>query len=66
MTGTQGRREPDAGDARSLRVFIKSLRDKIEPDPRRPKYILTETAIGYRLCPEETVTDPRRDLRQSK
>ena len=33
----------------SLRVFIKSLRSKLEPDPKRPRYIITEPAIGYRL-----------------
>lgn len=33
----------------SLRVFIKSLRNKLEPDPKHPKYIPTEPAIGYRL-----------------
>ena len=33
----------------SLRVFIKSLRKKLEPDPKHPKYILTDPAIGYRL-----------------
>jgi two-component system, OmpR family, KDP operon response regulator KdpE len=33
----------------SLRVFIKSLRNKLEPDPRNPKYILTEPSLGYRL-----------------
>lgn len=37
-------------DARSLRVFIKSLRTKLEPDPPRPRYLLTETGLGYRLC----------------
>lgn len=36
-------------DARSLRVFVKSLRDKLEPDPAVPRYILTEIGIGYRL-----------------
>lgn len=41
-------------DARSLRVTIKNLRDKLEPDPRRPRYVVTETGLGYRLCPEET------------
>ncbi len=40
------------GDTRNLRVFIKSLRDKLEPDPARPRYIVTETGIGYRLCLE--------------
>ena len=33
----------------SLRAFIKNLRKKIEPDPARPKYIVTDRAIGYRL-----------------
>jgi len=33
----------------SLRAFIKNLRKKIEPDPARPQYIVTDRAIGYRL-----------------
>ena len=33
----------------SLRAFIKNLRKKIEPDPARPQYIVTDLAIGYRL-----------------
>lgn len=37
------------GDTRSLRVCIKNLRQKIEPDPSRPKYLLTEAGVGYRL-----------------
>lgn len=40
-------------DARSLRVVIKYLRDKLEPDPRRPRYLVTETGLGYRLCTDE-------------
>ena len=32
-----------------LRVFIRSLRQKLEPDPTRPTHILTEPGIGYRL-----------------
>jgi two-component system KDP operon response regulator KdpE len=36
-------------DTRSLRVCIKNLRDKLEPDPRRPKYLVTEAGLGYRL-----------------
>jgi two-component system KDP operon response regulator KdpE len=32
-----------------LRVFMKQLRAKLEPDPARPAWLLTETAVGYRL-----------------
>jgi len=32
-----------------LRTFIKQLRRKIEPDPSRPRYILTQPGVGYRL-----------------
>jgi two-component system, OmpR family, KDP operon response regulator KdpE len=37
------------GDTRSLRVCVKNLRAKVEPDPRRPKYLVTEAGLGYRL-----------------
>ena len=40
---------PGHDDARSLRVCIKNLRDKLEPDPQRPKYLVTEVGLGYRL-----------------
>ena len=36
-------------DAQYLRVYIRQLRQKIEADPERPQYILTETGVGYRL-----------------
>jgi two-component system, OmpR family, KDP operon response regulator KdpE len=32
-----------------LRVFIRGLRQKLEPDPARPTHILTELGVGYRL-----------------
>jgi two-component system KDP operon response regulator KdpE len=32
-----------------LRVFVAQLRKKIEDDPNRPKYILTESGVGYRF-----------------
>jgi len=37
------------GDTRSLRVCIRNLRGKLEPDPARPRYIVTEAGLGYRL-----------------
>jgi two-component system KDP operon response regulator KdpE len=41
---------PDrVGDSGALRVCIKALRDKLEPDPRRPRFLVTDAGIGYRL-----------------
>jgi len=37
------------GELHLLRVNISNLRQKIEPDPTRPHYLLTEPGIGYRL-----------------
>ena len=39
----------DLTDAQYLRVYVRQLRQKIENDPERPQYVLTETGIGYRL-----------------
>jgi two-component system KDP operon response regulator KdpE len=36
-------------DAQYLRVYVRQLRQKIEDDPERPHYVLTETGVGYRL-----------------
>ena len=36
-------------ESQYLRVYVAQLRQKIEPDPTRPKYILTEPGVGYRL-----------------
>ena len=41
-------------DTHYLRVYMKQLRDKLEADPVRPKYLLTETGVGYRLAADET------------
>jgi two-component system KDP operon response regulator KdpE len=41
------------GDTRSLRVCVKNLRSKLEPDPRRPKHLITEAGLGYRLRADE-------------
>jgi two-component system, OmpR family, KDP operon response regulator KdpE len=41
---------PDYGDqVEYLRVFVNQLRKKIEPEPSKPRYILTEPWIGYRF-----------------
>ena len=36
-------------DTGSLRVSMRNLRQKLEPDPRQPRYLLTEVGLGYRL-----------------
>jgi two-component system KDP operon response regulator KdpE len=36
-------------DVQYLRIYIRALRQKIEPEPERPTHILTETGVGYRL-----------------
>ena len=36
-----------------LRVFIAQLRKKIESDPNRPVYIITESGVGYRFIAKE-------------
>lgn len=36
-----------------LRIYIKQLREKPEDDPIRPRYLLTETGVGYRLLADE-------------
>ena len=38
-------------DVQNLHVFISQLRRKIEPQPARPRFVLTEPGIGYRFCP---------------
>jgi two-component system KDP operon response regulator KdpE len=34
-----------------LRVYLAQLRAKLEPDPSRPRYLLTEPGMGYRFQP---------------
>jgi two-component system KDP operon response regulator KdpE len=36
-----------------LRVFINQLRRKLEPDPSHPRFLLTETHIGYQMPSQE-------------
>jgi two-component system KDP operon response regulator KdpE len=39
-----------------LRVYVAQLRRKLEPEPSRPRYLLTEPGMGYRFQPGETTT----------
>lgn len=38
-----------AEDGHYLRIYMGHLRQKLEDDPAQPKYLITETAVGYRL-----------------
>jgi two-component system KDP operon response regulator KdpE len=37
-------------DTHYLRIFVRKLRQKIEPDPNAPRILLTELGVGYRLA----------------
>lgn len=43
----------DADHTEYLRVYMRQLRKKLEDDPERPQFILTEPGIGYRFIAEE-------------
>jgi DNA-binding response OmpR family regulator len=55
------------GDATLIKAHIRHLRQKIEPDPSRPRYILTVPGVGYTLIhrptDESEVKEVRRTLR---
>ncbi len=39
----------NAEDVQYLRVYVRQLRRKLETDPERPRHIVTESGVGYRL-----------------
>ncbi len=45
--------EAEADHVEYLRVYMRQLRKKLEADPERPQYILTEPGIGYRFISDE-------------
>lgn len=47
-------------EAEYLRVYINRLRQKLEPDPANPRYILTEPGVGYRFVAPESERAHRR------
>jgi DNA-binding response OmpR family regulator len=38
------------GNRDLVRGLVQRLRSKVEPEPRKPRYILTEPGIGYYFC----------------
>jgi two-component system, OmpR family, KDP operon response regulator KdpE len=47
-------------EANYLRVYAAQLRRKLEPDPSRPRYLLTEPGMGYRFHPGSGESGPGR------
>jgi two-component system, OmpR family, KDP operon response regulator KdpE len=43
--------------AGNLRLYMAQLRRKLEPDPSRPRWLLTEPGMGYRFQPDPDATD---------
>jgi len=51
-------------DTGYLRLYLSQLRKKLEPDPSRPRYLLTEPGMGYRLQPDaQTGAEPGSEPR---
>ncbi len=42
------------GDKSFVKLYVRYLRQKIEKDPRNPRYIITERGVGYRFLVEES------------
>jgi two-component system, OmpR family, KDP operon response regulator KdpE len=45
------RGDPEHTDSSYLRIYLAQLRRKLEPEPSRPRYLLTEPGMGYRFQP---------------
>ena len=43
-----------SANSQHLRVYVRHLRQKLEADPERPQFLLTETGVGYRLQAPDT------------
>lgn len=48
---TQLRGDPDHTDPSYLRIYMAQLRRKLEPEPARPRHLITEPGMGYRFQP---------------
>ena len=46
------RRDPEHTERSYLRIYMAQLRRKLEPDPSRPRYLITEPGMGYRFLPD--------------
>lgn len=48
---TAMRGQPEHTERSYLRIYMQQLRRKLEPDPARPRHLLTEPGMGYRYMP---------------
>jgi two-component system KDP operon response regulator KdpE len=65
------RGDPDNTESSYLRIYLAQLRRKLEPEPGRPRYLLTEPGMGYRYQPhaaaaEGTAEDPAAEVDESE
>ena len=49
LTAVRG--SPDHTDPSYLRIYLAQLRRKLEPEPNRPRHLITEPGMGYRYQP---------------
>ena len=47
----------NSDDVQYLRIFMRKLRLSLEPDPTRPRYLVTELGVGYRLRTQDQLPD---------
>ena len=45
------RGDADHTESSYLRIYLAQFRRKLEPEPSRPRYLLTEPGMGYRFQP---------------
>ncbi len=53
-------------DTHYLRIFMRKLRQKIEPEPNSPRILITELGVGYRLGAKPATKTPKRHLKRAE
>ena len=57
---------PEYGDEGDyVRAYVARLRKKLEPEPHRPRYILTERGLGYRLVHSHAIVQPGGEMEEA-